>query len=107
VSRVLENAAEAQDRSTHPIVVGLWSDPERLYMDVTDHGPGIDGRMRRRMFSPFFTTKPGHHGVGLYFARLIVERNEGTMEIGPSETGGTRVLLAFPREPAVSAREAP
>jgi len=36
-----------------------------------------------------------------------VERNEGTMEVGPSETGGTRVLLAFPREAVGSAREAP
>jgi signal transduction histidine kinase len=107
VSFILENAAEAQDRSTNPIVIGVWSDSERVYMDITDRGPGIDARARRRLFSPFFTTKPGHHGMGLYFARLIVESNEGTMEIGPSETGGTRVLLAFPREAAGGAREAP
>ena len=107
LSCILENAAEAQEQSTHPVKVGVWSDFERVYMDVTDHGTGIDRQARRRLFSPFFTTKPGHHGIGLYFARLIVERNEGTMEIGPSETGGTRVLLAFPREAAGGARETP
>ena len=97
VGCILENAAEAQDQDPCPVTIGVWSDSERVYVDVTDLGPGIDARSRRRLCSPFFTTKPGHHGIGLYFARLIVERNEGTMEIGPGETGGTRVLLAFPR----------
>ena len=107
LSCILENAAEAQEQSARPVIVGVRSDSERVYMDVTDCGTGIDGRTKKRLFSPFFTTKPGHHGIGLYFARLIVERNEGTMEVGPSETGGTRVLLAFPREAVGSAREAP
>jgi len=107
LSCILENAAEAQEQSTHPVMVSVWSDSKRVYMDVTDRGTGIDRRVRRRLFSPFFTTKPGHHGIGLYFAQLVVERNEGTMEIGPSETGGTRVLLAFPREAVGSARGTP
>jgi signal transduction histidine kinase len=107
LSGILENAAEAQEQGTDPVVVHVRSDSERVYVDVMDRGPGIDRRVRRRLFSPFVTTKPGHHGIGLYFAKLIVERNEGTVEIGPSETGGTRVLLAFPRERVRGAREAP
>lgn len=105
VSCILANAAEAQDRSTHPIVVGVSSDSERVCIEVKDRGPGIDARVQRRLFNPFFTTKPGHHGIGLYFARLLVERNEGTIEISPNEAGGTRVLLAFPRETAGRATE--
>lgn len=105
VGCILANAAESQDQSRHPIVVGVWSDPERVCIEITDRGPGIDARVQRKLFSPFFTTKPGHHGIGLYFARLIVERNEGTIEISRNEAGGTRVLLTFPREVAGSARE--
>ena len=107
LSCVLANAAEAQDQGTHPIMVGVRSDSERVCIEVADRGPGIEARAQRRLFNPFFTTKPGHHGVGLYFARLIVERNEGTIDIGPNEAGGTRVVLAFPHRVAGSARETP
>ncbi|MFI5369297.1 MAG: ATP-binding protein, partial [Spirochaetia bacterium] len=60
LSCILENAAEAQEQGTQPVMIGVSSDAERVYVDVTDCGPGIDQRVRRRLFSPFFTTKPGH-----------------------------------------------
>lgn len=98
VSCILENAAEAQEPSSHAIVVRVLSESARVCIEVSDSGSGIDARAQRKLFNPFFTTKPGHHGIGLYFARLIVERNEGIIEIGRNESGGTRVRLAFPRE---------
>jgi hypothetical protein len=33
----------------------------------------------------------------LYFARIIVERNEGSIECAGGENGGATVRLAFPR----------
>jgi signal transduction histidine kinase len=95
---ILENAAEARVTSSHAIVVKVVSESAWVCIEISDSGSGIDTRAQRKLFNPFFTTKPGHQGIGLYFARLIVERNEGTIEVGRNETGGTRVRLAFPRE---------
>jgi len=39
-----------------------------------DDGPGVDETDRARIFDPYFTTKPNGMGLGLYIARLVIER---------------------------------
>jgi signal transduction histidine kinase len=103
VSLLLENAAEAGEG--HPAVVRIRcaADHARAVIEIADDGPGIDALSRRRLFKPFFTTKPGHRGLGLYFARIIVERNEGGIDFATGESGETIVRLAFPRVRSESA----
>ncbi|MGA2640567.1 MAG: ATP-binding protein [Spirochaetia bacterium] len=96
VSLLLENAAEANQGSGAVVHVRCSRDRARVLIEIADNGPGIDVLARRRLFKPFFTSKPGHRGLGLYFARIIVERNEGGIELTGSEFGGTIVRLAFP-----------
>jgi signal transduction histidine kinase len=97
VVSALENAAEAQEGSAKPIVVRVAAEDARVLIEVADSGPGIDRRAARRLFNPFFSTKPGHYGLGLYFARMNVERNDGVIDVAPGEAGGTLARLAFPR----------
>ena len=93
----LENAAEAQEGSAKPIVVHAATEDTRVLIEVADHGPGIDRRAAGRLFNPFFSTKPGHYGLGLYFARMNVEKNDGIIDVAPGEAGGTLARLSFPR----------
>jgi signal transduction histidine kinase len=97
VSLVLENAAESEEGGQAEVRINASADRARVLLEVADDGPGIDALARRRLFRPFWTTKPGHRGLGLYFARIIVERNDGGIEICRGESGGTIVRLAFPR----------
>jgi signal transduction histidine kinase len=96
VSLLLENAAEAKEDSRAGVRIRWAEDRSRVVIEIADEGPGIDALARRRLFKPFFSTKPGHRGLGLYFARIIVERNEGGIEFTTGESGGTIVRLAFP-----------
>lgn len=97
VSLVLENAAESQEGRYGEVRIRSTADRARVLIEIADDGPGIDAIARRRLFRPFWTTKPGHRGLGLYFARIIVERNDGGIELSRGESGGTIVRLAFPR----------
>ncbi len=97
-SDVLSNAAEAQEGLDEPIGVRLTADRMHLVVEIDDRGPGVDGSARRKLFSPFYTTKPGHQGLGLYFARIVVERNDGSIELEPGIDGGARARLVFPIE---------
>ncbi len=99
-SDVLSNAAEAQEGLDEPIGVRMTADRAHLAVEIDDRGPGVDGSARRKLFTPFYTTKPGHQGLGLYFARIVVERNDGSIELEPGADGGARARLVFPIEGA-------
>ncbi|MDO8959944.1 MAG: ATP-binding protein [Rhodocyclaceae bacterium] len=57
---------------------------------------------RRRMFSPFFTTKPEGIGLGLAICQTIVEDHGGRIWAEPTTDGGLQLNLRLPaaaREP--------
>lgn len=99
VSFVLENAVEAQDGFGAPIPVRTISSVSNVTVEIEDAGAGISDSDWRNLFRPFFTTKPGHLGLGLYFARLITQRNGGSLVMAPGSSCGTRACFVFPGAP--------
>ncbi len=69
---------------------------------VEDDGPGIPDDIRQRLFEPFFTTKNVGSGTGLGLAVVhgIIDDHGGHVRIHEGESGGTRVEIFLPREPA-------
>lgn len=71
---------------------------------VDDNGPGIDADDRSRLLDRF-EQGPGARGagLGLAIARQVTKAHGGSIEIGDSPGGGTRVRLSFgPPAPVVS-----
>jgi signal transduction histidine kinase len=62
---------------------------------VIDEGGGLAPDVQDRMLEPFFTTKPGHQGLGLSIARRIASRWGGTLEVA-SVPGGVQATLRLP-----------
>lgn len=65
---------------------------------LTDQGPGFDTSLLNAPLNAF-STVPGSEsgpGLGLYFARLIVEAHHGTLRIANNPEGGACVQLSFP-----------
>lgn len=63
---------------------------------VTDTGTGIAAENQRRIFEPYFTTKPKGTGLGLAISRRIIEAHGGTIT-GTNETaGGCRFEICLP-----------
>jgi signal transduction histidine kinase len=71
---------------------------ERYYrIQVRDEGMGIDGANLKKIYDPFFSTKASHDGLGLYFSRMLVERNAGSLEVESRLGFGTTVTILLPR----------
>jgi signal transduction histidine kinase/ActR/RegA family two-component response regulator len=70
---------------------------ERVLVDVSDAGVGMDEDTRRRCLEPFFTTK-GERGTGLGLAMVygMVQRHSAELDIESAVGQGTTVRLNFP-----------
>ncbi len=100
LAEVLDNALDAQEGLPVPVRVRLFRDRDRAVVEVEDDGPGPARNIRPRLFSPFCSTKPGHQGLGLYLARMVVERNDGCLDLDAGVDGGARARLVLPLEGA-------
>jgi two-component system NtrC family sensor kinase len=65
---------------------------------VADSGPGIPAELRKRVFEPYFTTKPIGigTGVGLAVSLGIVEAHGGTLAVDCPAGGGAVFRITLP-----------
>ncbi len=79
-------------------------EPQRVLLEVTDSGIGMDEETRRRCLEPFFTTK-GERGTGLGLAMVfgMAQRHGATLEIESRPGVGTTMRLLFPISGGASA----
>ena len=70
--------------------------PDRVYIEVSDTGVGMDAETQRRCLEPFFTTK-GERGTGLGLAMVYgsVQRHNAEIDIVSAPGRGTTVQLVF------------
>jgi two-component system, cell cycle sensor histidine kinase and response regulator CckA len=78
--------ASADGRATVPYV----------FLEVSDNGSGMTAEVQARIFQPFFTTKPGGHGLGLAAVRKIVRAHEGVIHLSSTPGDGTTIRACLP-----------
>lgn len=95
-----------------PVDVQVSADRNGWLVTVEDRGPGIPDSHLERVFTRFFSYRPGerrgeHVGLGLAIARQIVESYGGTIAASNREGGGARFEVRLPAAGAISASKAP
>jgi len=81
---VLGNAVDAAKASgSHAeVTIELRGDAKQVEVFVKDSGPGIPTAARRKLFTPFYTTKTEGMGIGLFIARQMIETHfHGTVTL--------------------------
>ncbi|MEQ8818638.1 MAG: ATP-binding protein [Sumerlaeia bacterium] len=66
---------------------------------VEDSGPGFSDEALARLFTPFYTEKPGGTGLGLSIVKSHVEVHNGRAQFEKRDPCGARVTLWFPLNP--------
>ena len=65
-------------------------------LSVSDRGPGIPEDNLKKVFEPFFTSKPGGMGMGLSIARTIIEAHNGLIWAKNRDHGGASFRIKLP-----------
>ena len=69
-----------------------------IQISIQDNGPGIPPDIRKKIFNPFFTTKPTGRGTGLGLAICyrIIETHRGKIEVRSTLGKGTEFRITLP-----------
>ncbi|WP_283163605.1 two-component system sensor histidine kinase AtoS [Brenneria tiliae] len=69
---------------------------DKLQIKIRDSGTGISPDVMKKIFTPFFTTKPAGTGLGLAIAQRIIAAHNGDITIESQPQYGTTVTLILP-----------
>ena len=89
---LIKNAAESIG-SGGKIYITTFPDPTQL--EIADTGKGISRETEEKLFSPFFSTKPGGQGIGLIFTREVLLRHGCSFSLRTDPDGLTRFRILF------------
>jgi C4-dicarboxylate-specific signal transduction histidine kinase len=78
------------------IVRSQKEEANAIRVAVEDAGVGIAPQDLERIFTPFYTTKPGGLGLGLVISRSIIEAHGGRLWATPNEPRGTVFQFTLP-----------
>jgi signal transduction histidine kinase len=105
IYNLLLNACQAATRSTHvpEVKVHVTEVDERIYVTISDNGPGIPASVRRTLFDPFVTGgKPNGTGLGLTLARRVAEEHGGSVCLEKSNRERTVFTLSLTKNRSLS-----
>ncbi len=89
---LLSNAIKFSDAETS-VLIGVEPNDEQVKVTVSDNGPGIDSELMPRLFNRFEQAKStgvrsnSGSGLGLAFARAIVEQHGGAIGVDSAGKG--------------------
>jgi PAS domain S-box-containing protein len=102
---LINNAVAVMKDEGGTLTLSAEAEDGQVHLRVTDTGPGIPDRIKRRVFDPFFTTKKVGEGTGLGLSLCygIVTKYGGHMsftssslEDEPDQPSGTTFTVSMP-----------
>ena len=98
-TNLIDNAAQAMN-GTGTLTIRTAREDDCVLVEIGDTGPGIPEAIQKRIYEPFFTTKPVGEGTGLGLDiawRIVVNKHHGDLRV-ESVPGDTRFQVRLPIE---------
>lgn len=93
---ILNNAIDAVPEHGGEIDVRARVYSELFKINITDNGQGIPRENLKKVFDPFFTSKPRGTGLGLTVCRQIIKMHGGLIKIKSGKGMGASVIITLP-----------
>jgi len=81
-----------EDKEYKHITIGAEVKSNRIFINITDTGNGIDKEIEDKIFLPFFTTRKEGAGIGLTLSKNIVEAHGGYLSYSTTDSSTTFII---------------
>ncbi|MEO0839285.1 MAG: PAS domain-containing protein [Cyanobacteria bacterium J06643_5] len=74
---------------------------KQVKISISDNGKGIPENIKKRLYDPFFTTKPVGKGTGMGLSisyQIVVEKHCGSLECISEPGKGTEFVITIPKK---------
>ena len=92
---IIRNAMQAMPDGGNLIVRTIYGN-SMIIIDIIDQGIGIEKEYLPHIFDVFFSTKTRNTGLGLTFAKIIIESHGGEISFESTPHQGTKCTIFFP-----------
>jgi signal transduction histidine kinase len=101
IQNALDATAEGAPGGNGPghVRVATAGNGDKLFIEVSDDGPGLSEQQRAQLFMPGFTTKTHGTGLGLTIVERIISDHQGTIEVDSAPGRGTAFVIQIPTKP--------
>jgi signal transduction histidine kinase len=97
IFNLLNNAKDEfirQNKKDARIVINLIQKEKNILIEIIDNAGGINEKIIKNIFEPYFTTKEKGLGIGLYMSKIIIEKNiGGKLEVKNTMNGAKFLIL--------------
>ncbi len=97
---VFTKSKEVLDKPYKPTIrIDMKQDGDNIILSIEDNGTGISDEVYRKLYTPFFTTKPAGEGtgLGLSISKSIIEvKHNGKIDLETKENEFTRFIITLP-----------
>ena len=103
ILNILLNAFQALPQKDGRIKIKACKKGEEyVEIKIEDNGTGMERDLIKKIFNPFFTTKPDGTGLGLSIVHRIVTELGGQINVESSPGNGTVFKITIPNEKEIS-----
>lgn len=93
---LITNSIYALENTNNPIIeINYRLAHNKVYLDVSDNGKGIEAENIEKIFVPFYTTRKNGSGIGLTITRNIMKMHRGNLEVVSTPNLKTTFSLVF------------
>ena len=98
---IIDNSVKYSNEQVE-IIIDVEQSASTTEIAITDNGIGIAERHQQHIFDKFYRVPTGDkhdvrgYGLGLYYARTIVERHGGTIAVQSRKGEGTTITITLP-----------
>ena len=98
IENLLKNALDAIENRQARVEITAGAERNKVYIDISDNGKGIDRREWSNIFKPGYSTKTRGWGLGLSLAkRIVLDYHGGSLSLLKSVVGqGSTFRIVLP-----------